>query len=231
MQSVGLSETLARLLAACNSVSYLIAGTIGVINIERWGRRKLFMICALGQGLCYLLITVLLRFNEKEGYPYSKEVASASIAFFFLYYVFFGAGFQGIPWLLPVELNSLSMRTKGAALGTATNWAINFLVVEITPIGVQNLRWRFYIIWTVMNLLFVPTIYFFYPETANRQLEDMDMYFRENESLFVHNIPEAVSLARPAKYEELEAEITHRNLSVANTKKDAYEKEEHLEVV
>ncbi|KAJ5730665.1 uncharacterized protein N7483_005173 [Penicillium malachiteum] len=189
MQSVGLSETLARLLAACNSVSYLIAGTIGVMNIEKWGRRRLFMICALGQGFCYLLITVLLRFNEKEGYAHSKEVASASIAFFFLYYVFFGTGFQGIPWLLPVELNSLSMRTKGAALGTATNWAINFMVVEITPIGIENLKWRFYIIWTVMNLVFVPTIYFFYPETANRQLEDIDLFFRENESWFVHNNP------------------------------------------
>ncbi|KAJ5621648.1 hypothetical protein N7528_006431 [Penicillium herquei] len=231
MQSVGLSETLARLLAACNSVSYLIAGTIGVMNIERWGRRKLFMICALGQGLCYLLITVLLRFNEKEGYPHSKEVASASIAFFFLYYVFFGTGFQGIPWLLPVELNSLSMRTKGAALGTATNWAINFMVVEITPIGIENLKWRFYIIWTVMNLVFVPTIYFFYPETANRQLEDIDLFFRENESWFVHNNPEALSLARPERYAEIEDDLIQRNKSVSNPKKDIDEKEEHLEVV
>jgi len=69
---------------------------------------------------------VLLRFNELDGYPHQKEVASASIAFFFLYYVFFGIGWQGVPWLYPTEINSLSMRTKGAALGTATNWIFNF---------------------------------------------------------------------------------------------------------
>lgn len=231
MQSVGLSETLARLLAACNSVSYLIAGTIGVANIDRWGRRRLFMICALGQGLCYLLITVLLRFNEKEGYPHAKEVASASVAFFFVYYVFFGIGFQGIPWLLPVELNSLSMRTKGAALGTATNWAINFLVVEITPLGIEALRWQFYIIWTVLNLVFVPTIYFFYPETANRKLEDLDLFFRDHHSLFVHNNPEAVSLERPQRYTEIEDELVDRNKSVSEAKKAAGAQEEHLEAV
>jgi MFS family permease len=231
MQSVGLSETLARLLAACNSVSYLIAGTIGVANIDRWGRRRLFMICALGQGLCYLLITVLLRFNEKEGYPHPKEVASASVAFFFVYYVFFGIGFQGIPWLLPVELNSLSMRTKGAALGTATNWAINFLVVEITPLGIEALRWQFYIIWTVLNLVFVPTIYFFYPETANRKLEDLDLFFRDHHSLFVHNNPEAVSLERPQRYTEIEDELVDRNKSVSEAKKAAGAQEEHLEAV
>lgn len=230
MQSVGLSETLARLLAACNSVSYLIAGCVAIPNIERWGRRSLFMTCALGQGICYLLITVLLRFNEKEGYPYQKEVASASIAFFFLYYLFFGCGFQGIPWLLPVELNSLSMRTKGAAIGTATNWAINFLVVEITPIGIESLGWKFYIIWTVMNLFFVPVIYFLYPETANRQLEDIDLFFRDHKSLLVHNIPEAISTARPARYVEIEQDLVHRNKSVSE-KKEVVGQGEHMEVV
>ena len=62
------------------------------------------------------------RYSEKPGYGAQKEVASASIAFFFLYYIFFGIGMQGVPWLYPTEINSLSMRTKGAAAGTATNW-------------------------------------------------------------------------------------------------------------
>ena len=58
------------------------------------------------------------------------------------------------------------MRTKGAAIGTASNWIFNFMVVEITPIGIQNLKWKFYIVWTVLNASFVPLMYFFYPETA-----------------------------------------------------------------
>jgi MFS family permease len=122
IQSVGLGESMARLLAACNSVSYLLFSLIGIPNVERWGRRKLMMICAAGQCFCYLLITVLIRYNEKAGYAHQKEVAAASVAFFFLYYVFFGIGWQGVPWLYPVEINSLGMRTKGAGLGTASNW-------------------------------------------------------------------------------------------------------------
>ncbi|KAL3460958.1 hypothetical protein BJX64DRAFT_289712 [Aspergillus heterothallicus] len=148
------------------------------------------------------------------------EVASASVAFFFLYYVFFGCGFQGIPWLLPVELNSLSMRTKGVSLGVATNWAINFMVVEITPVGIQNLGWRFYVIWTVSNLVFVPVIYLFYQETASRQLEDIDLFFRENPSILVHRNPEAVSLARPTRYIELEQELVARNEMVLRQKEE-----------
>ena len=143
----------------------------------------MMMYASIGQAVSYLLITILLRYNELPGYSGSKQVASASVAFFFTYYIFFGIGFQGVPWLYPTEINSLSMRTKGAALGTASNWAFNFMVVEITPIGIQSLGWKFYIIWTVLNASFVPIVYLFYPETADRTLEDVDRLFRENQDV------------------------------------------------
>ena len=78
------------------------------------------------------------------------------------------------------------MRTKGTALGTATNWAFNYMVVQITQIGITSLHWKFYIIWTTFNGSFVPLVYFLYPETAGRTLEDIDQYFRENSNILVH---------------------------------------------
>jgi sugar porter (SP) family MFS transporter len=129
ISSVGLTNELARLLAACNSVSYLLFSLIAIPNVERWGRRRLMMFGAAGQCFCYLIITILLRFsvNPSIAAGSQKQIASASIAFFFLYYIFFGIGWQGVPWLYPVEINSLAYRTKGAALGTASNWAFNFM--------------------------------------------------------------------------------------------------------
>lgn len=131
--SVGLSNGMARLLAACNSVSYLVFSLVGIPNVERWGRRKMMMYAAAGQCFCYLIITVMIRYNELPGYAGSQKVAEASIAFFFLYYVFFGIGWQGVPWLYPTEINSIGMRTKGAALGTATNWIFNFMGKTTLP--------------------------------------------------------------------------------------------------
>lgn len=88
---------MARLLAAVNSVSYLLFSTIGIPNVERWGRRKMLMYAAAGQCFCYLIITVMIRYSVLPGYAHQEEVAKASVAFFFLYYVFFGIGFQGVP--------------------------------------------------------------------------------------------------------------------------------------
>ncbi|TLD25704.1 putative sugar transporter [Venturia nashicola] len=214
INSVGQTETRARLLAACNSVSYLLFSLIGIPNVERWGRRKMMMYAAAGQFFCYMMITILLYYNEKPGYAGSGKVAEASIAFFFLYYVFFGIGWQGVPWLYPTEINSLSMRTKGAALGTATNWIFNFMVVEITPMGIDNLHWRFYIVWTVFNAAFVPIVYLFYPETADRSLEDLDRYFTENQNILVFRDKDAISSKRPTRYAEQEEEELRRNSNI-----------------
>ena len=106
------------------------------------------------------------------------------------------------------------MRTKGAALGTATNWIFNFMVVEITPPGIESLRWKFYIIWTVFNLSFVPIVYFLYPETADRTLEDLDRLFRENHDILVFRHKDVISTKRPLAYIEHEEDEVRRNSSV-----------------
>lgn len=99
IESVKLENSQARLLAASNSVSYLLFSLIGIPNVERWGRRKMMMYAAAGQCFCYVMITILIRYTEMSSYTAEKQktFASASIAFFFLYYVFFGIGWQGVP--------------------------------------------------------------------------------------------------------------------------------------
>lgn len=93
-------------------------------------------------------------------------------------------------------------------------------VVEITPIGIQNLRWRFYILWTLLNLAFVPIVYIFYPETAGRSLEDLDRLFRENHNILVFQHKEAISSKRPAAYvEHHEREVRRNSRAVSDRAK------------
>ncbi|KAK0621813.1 hexose carrier protein [Bombardia bombarda] len=226
--SVGLSDSTARLVSACSAVTYLLAAALAAPLVERHGRRVMMMVSSAIQFVCFLLLTILLYLAQKPGYAYQHQVASASVVFFFIYYMGFGLGMLGIPWLYPTEINSLPMRTKGVAIATAANWIVNFMVVEVTPIGVQTLGWRFYIVWTVLNAVFVPLIWLVYPETgrqpfyftvnggenecntltelviADRTLEDLDAYFRENPPLLVFRDKDAISIKRPAKYIEMQ---------------------------
>ncbi|KAL1593033.1 hypothetical protein SLS59_009503 [Nothophoma quercina] len=90
----------------------------------------------------------------------------------------------------------------------------NFMVVEITPPGIRSLGWRFYIIWCVFNFAFIPTVYFFYPETAGRTLEDLDRYFAGDAPLLVFRDKEVIASKRPEKFIENEKAEIRRHSSV-----------------
>lgn len=59
----------------------------------------------------------------------------------------------------------------------SANWGQNFFVVMITPVIINRLQWKAYLIFMCTNFAFVPLIYFFYPETAKMTLEEIDYLF------------------------------------------------------
>jgi hypothetical protein len=63
-------------------------------------------------------------------------------------------------------------------MATAANWLSNFIVVIVTPALFTHSLWRTYILFAVTNFVIVPIIYFFYPETGSRSLEEVDVLFK-----------------------------------------------------
>lgn len=51
------------------------------------------------------------------------------------------------------------------------------MIVQITPVSINNIGWRTYIIFAVLNAFFVPVIFLFFPETKGLELEDVDQLF------------------------------------------------------
>jgi hypothetical protein len=62
----------------------------------------------------------------------------------------------------------------------------------ITPISFSRIGYKTYIIFAVINAFIIPCVYFFYPETAYRSLEEMDGIFQQATNVF-----DVVRLARP----------------------------------
>lgn len=180
----------------------------------------MMMVSTAIQFFCFFMLTILLCYSPRDGFAGLPRAAEAAIAFFYLYYIGFGLGMLGIPWLYPTEINSLPMRTKGAAVATATDWLTNFIVVEVTPIGIQNLSWKFYIVWTCTNAAFLPVLYFLYPETSDRTLEDLDAYYRENPPLIVTRDKDAISRKRPEKFKAMQAEDVQRAVRAGSIQAD-----------
>lgn len=56
----------------------------------------------------------------------------------------------------------------------------------------------------ILSLAMSPVVYLFYPETANRTLEDMDQIFINNKSVFVFANRAATQSQRPQLFIEAE---------------------------
>ena len=185
-----------RILSSCGSVVYLIFSGLAYFIIERWGRRKVIITSSVGCSVCWIVIALtqgLITTDLSNSLAYNIT----SVVFFFIFFAAFGMGLLPVPWIYPTEINSLESRTLGVALSVATNWIMNFLVAEVTPIGIESQGWRFWVSWAVICASFVPIVYLFFPETANRSLEDIDRFFEMKPGVFVFRNKMATQLARP----------------------------------
>ena len=169
---LGMSDFMSRLLAALNGTEYFIASIPAIFLVERVGRRKLMLFGAVGQAAT---MAVLAGVNSRS----EPGFQIAGIVFLFVFNTFFAFGWLGMSWLYPAEILPLRIRAPANALSTSANWIFNFMVVMITPIAFNNIGYKTYIIFAIINAFIVPCVYFLYPETAYRSLEEIDNIFHK----------------------------------------------------
>ncbi|KAH6650471.1 general substrate transporter [Chaetomium tenue] len=169
-ESIGEDHNMSLLLGGVNMIVYSIFATTSWFLIERVGRRRLFLIGSIGQCLSMVITFACL-------IPDNTMTARGAAVGLFTYIAFFGATWLPLPWLYPAEVNPVKTRGKANAVSTCVNWMFNFLIVMVTPIMVRNIGWGTYLFFASVNACFIPVIYFFYPETARRSLEEIDIIF------------------------------------------------------
>ncbi|KAG6355649.1 hypothetical protein INS49_003611 [Diaporthe citri] len=218
------NRNLSLILGGVNMIVYSIFATVSWFIIERVGRRKLFLYGTIGQMTSMIITFACL-------IPGTQTAAKGAAVGLFTYIASFGASWLPLPWLYPAEVNPIKTRAKANAVSTCTNWLFNFLIVMVTPIMISNIGWGTYLFFAVVNACFLPVIWFFYPETARRSLEEIDI-------IFAKGSVENMSYVRAAKElpyltdEEVEREAmryglietverVHQHHSVADPEKTA----------
>ena len=168
--ALGTTHNMSLLLGGINMVVYSLFATTSWFCVERVGRRKLFLIGTVGQCLSMVLVFACL-------IPGGPGPAKGAAVGLFTYIAFFGATWLPLPWLYTAEINPIKTRAKANATSTISNWLWNFFIVMITPVLIDSIGWGTYLFFAVLNALFFPFIYFMYPETSGRSLEEIDLIF------------------------------------------------------
>ena len=54
----------------------------------------------------------------------------------------------------------------------------------VTPVAIRTIAWRYYLVFVATGVCIPVSVYFFFLETRGRNLEEIDLMFRESPSVW-----------------------------------------------
>lgn len=188
-QGAGLTGRRGNLIAS--SVQYVlnVAFTIpAIMYIDKWGRRPLLLIGTMLMGFWLYLVGGLQggfgEWGQVDGHKVwlingHQSVTRGVIVCSYLFVCSFAITMGPVSWTYPAEIFPMRVRAKAVALSTATNWMFNFALAWAVPPGLSNIAWKTYFIFGTFNFAAFIHVFFCFPETAGRTLEEIEDVFSQ----------------------------------------------------
>ncbi|KAJ4357025.1 hypothetical protein N0V95_002831 [Ascochyta clinopodiicola] len=149
--------------------------------LDRVGRRKPLLIGTIGISIALICEAAVGSQIEGATGSRKKGLSAAGVFFLFLVSCIFSCSFGPISWVYASEIMPLSIRGRGSAFATGIgNWLVGTIWSQVSPVGLNKTKWRFYFIFVAWNLLItLPTVFLIFKETKQKSLEDIDLLFGE----------------------------------------------------
>lgn len=174
--AVGFSQSLSFAVPIGTTTIGVIMTVVGMFTIDRVGRRKLLLTGSVGMAI-FLWITGFIFLNAEQtenGLLLAQNLAWMALISAHLFYIFFCFTWGPAVWVVLGELFPNRIRTTGLGIATCANWIGNIIVTWTFPPMLESFglapTYMFYGVCCAMSFFVVKK---FLPETANRELEDM----------------------------------------------------------
>ncbi|ROT41878.1 general substrate transporter [Sodiomyces alkalinus F11] len=161
----------------------LICGFTVAMLVRRFRRRVMYMTCTISLFTVYVAWTVSMEraMHAVENDYVNQGASIATIFWIFAYSPAYNMGYNALTYTYLVELWPYALRSRGISFFQLFGRIANFFTTFVNPIGLDNSGWRyliFYCCWLLFEIVFV---YFFFPETAGRTLEELAFLFEDRD--------------------------------------------------
>jgi MFS family permease len=127
---MGLDYEMQLTLSGVMNICQVVGCIWSLWGMDRFGRRKLLLWGSVCMFVSHFIIAVLVGKYDGQ-WPTHKAAGWASAGFLLFFMLTFGGTWGPIPWAMPAEIFPSSLRAKGCAFGTMSNWGNNFIIVSI----------------------------------------------------------------------------------------------------
>lgn len=175
LTGVGFEESGALYVSVALAVTYVIMNCLGLLIVDRVGRRRLSLIMTPGAALALFVLGVVFLTGTV-----SAGSAPFIIACLIAFMLFTAGGLQVMGWLTGSEIYPLGVRGAGTSAQSATLWGSNVVITltllpTIELIGVGPTMWMY----AGFNVLAFVFVWRYFPEVAGRSLEDIEASLAE----------------------------------------------------
>lgn len=139
----------------------------------------------------------------------SGNASTAVIACSYLFVASFAPTWGPVSWIYVPELHPNHLRGKAVAVATSGNWIFNFALGYFVPPAFVDIKWRTvsvptrpllpilltsplvpqYLVFATFCVVMTVHVFFFFPETAGRPLEETNQLFEDPNGIKVLGIP------------------------------------------
>ncbi|KIW26295.1 uncharacterized protein PV07_09400 [Cladophialophora immunda] len=164
-----------------NSCWSLVCAFTAAMLVTRFKRRTMYLTCTCSLLVVYICWTVTMQqsISAVEAGRTNAAAGTATIFFIFLYAPCYNIGYNALTYTYLVELWPYAERSRGISVFQLFGRLAGFFTTFVNPIGLQNISWKWlitYCCWLAFEICFV---WFFFPETAGRTLEELAFLFED----------------------------------------------------
>jgi hypothetical protein len=149
-------------------------GTVFQLAIIYHGRNYLAKFGAGTFAVLYSILTAIVASFPPEVngmLDTHKDTRRAGIAMIFMTSVVFSLSFGPVSWVLASEVFPTKTRSMGTFVATCANWLFNILFSQVSNPAIENISWKYHILFICPNALDFIVIALFFPETKGKTPE------------------------------------------------------------
>jgi MFS family permease len=157
-ESLGITNKLILILVGVWGTVTVISTSIGSSLFDKMGRRMAFFIAMWIILISSILLAVFWARYEHSG---NTDITLGRLAIFAMFLFLFGYAFimnafayAYIPEILPTPI-----RATGVAVSWAVCSGVIVMLVQVTPLGIEHISWRYFMIFIFVDAIYMIIVY------------------------------------------------------------------------
>ena len=176
LQSAGITQEHKVLaLNGINPVLSFLGAILGARMTDVVGRRPLLLYSIVFCSCCFAVITGTSKMATED--PTATAAANTTVAFIFIFGIVFSFGWTPLQSMYIAETLPTTTRAKGTAVGNFASSVASTIIQYSSGPAFDKIGYYFYLVFVFWDLLEGVFMYFFFPETKDRTLEELAEVF------------------------------------------------------